>query len=245
MPWWTAAKEPSMKRRVVLIFLVVVAMVVTADAGDTRTLTRSVDAGSVTRLVLDSGIGDVEIIAAPDATEIAIEVVLTPRRGGFFSSKRRAEQEVEAAVLSAEIKRDRLQLKITPEADDDRRFEENWSITLPASVALKLSHGVGDIDIRGAEAGVDIESGVGEVRVEVGGGEVSIELGVGTAVVRGPAAAYASAEGAGGVGDARITARGEKISGAGFVSHSATWEGDGNFHIEVSVGVGDAVITLD
>jgi hypothetical protein len=234
-----------MKRRVVLIFLFVVAMVVTADAGDTRTLTRSVDAGSFTRLVLDSGIGDVEIIAAPDATEIAIEVVLTPRRGGFFSSKHRAEQEVEAAVLSAEIKRDRLQLKITPEADDDRRFEENWSITLPASVALKLSHGVGDIDIRGAEAGVDIESGVGEVRVEVGGGEVSIELGVGTAVVRGPAAAYASAEGAGGVGDARITARGEKISGAGFVSHSATWKGDGNFHIEVSVGVGDAVITLE
>ena len=49
----------------------------------------------------------------------------------------------------------------------------------------------------------------------------------------------------GGFGDAQITARGEKISGGGFVSHSATWEGDGTFHIEVSVGVGDAVITLD
>lgn len=234
-----------MKRRIVFSVLLVAAIAVTAGAADTRTLTRSVDAGSVTQLVLDSGIGDVEIFALPYASEINIEVVLTPRRGGFFSSKRRAEQEVEAAALSAEIKRDRLQLKITPEADDDRRFEENWSITLPAGLALKLSHGVGDIDIRGTDAGVDIESGVGEVRVEVGGGEVAIELGVGTAVVRGPAAAYASAEGAGGVGDARITARGEKISGGGFVGHSATWEGDGTFHIEVSVGVGDAVITLE
>ncbi len=234
-----------MKRRVVFSVLLVAAIAVTAGAADTRTLTRSLDAGSTTRLVLESGIGDVGINASPEASEIAIEVVLTPRRGGFFSSKRKAEQDVEAATLSAEVKRDRLHLKIMPEADDDRRFEENWSITLPANVALKLSHGVGDIDIRGPEAGVEIESGVGEVRVEVGGGEVSIELGVGTAFVRAPAADYASAEGAGGVGDARITARGEKISGGGFVSHSATWEGDGTFHIEVSVGVGDAVITLD
>lgn len=234
-----------MKRRVVFSVLLVAAIAVTAGAADTRTLTRSLDAGSTTRLVLESGIGDVGINASPEASEINIEVVLTPRRGGFFSSKRKAEQDVEAATLSAEVKRDRLHLKIMPEADDDRRFEENWSITLPANVALKLSHGVGDIDIRGPEAGVEIESGVGEVRVEVGGGEVSIELGVGTAFVRAPAADYASAEGAGGVGDARITARGEKISGGGFVSHSATWEGDGTFHIEVSVGVGDAVITLD
>lgn len=234
-----------MKRCIILMSLLVGATVVTADAADTRTLTRSLDAGSVTRLVLDSGIGDVEIHATPDASEITIEVVLTPRRGGFFSSKRRAEQEVEAAVLSAEIKRDRLKLKITPEADDDRRFEENWSIRLPATVAVKLDHGVGDVDIRGIDAGVEVDSGVGEVRVEVGGGDVSIDLGVGTAVVRGPAAAYATAEGAGGVGDARITARGEKISGGGFVSHAATWEGDGTFHIEVSVGVGDAVITLE
>ncbi len=234
-----------MKRCAILMSLLVGATVITADAADTRTLTRSLDAGSVNRLVLDSGIGDVEIIAAPGASEITIEVILTPRRGGFFSSKRRAEQEVETAVLSAEIKRDRLELKITPEADDDRRFEENWSIRLPATVAVQLDHGVGDVFIRGIDAGLEVDSGVGEVRVEVGGGDVSIDLGVGTAVVRGPAAAYASAEGAGGVGDARITALGEKISGAGFVSHSATWEGDGTFHIEVSVGVGDAVITLE
>ena len=32
-----------------------------------------------------------------EASEITIEVVLTPRRGGFFSSKARAEQEVESA----------------------------------------------------------------------------------------------------------------------------------------------------
>ena len=218
---------------------------VVADAAESRTLTRSVTAGTINRLVLDSGIGDVEIDAVPGATEITIEVVLTPRRGGFFSSKRKAEQEVENASLTAEVNRDRLKLGISPKADHDRRFEENWSVSIPTNVAVKLNHGVGDVDIRGTDSGIEIDSGVGEVRLEVSKGDVSIDLGVGTAVVRAPAAPYASAEGAGGVGDARLTIRGEKIASGGFVSHAATWEGDGTFHIEVSVGVGDAVITLE
>ncbi len=234
-----------MKRHVALVALMISTAAVAAQAGESRTLTKSMAAGSINRLVLDSGIGDIDIRAAQGATEITIEVVLTPRRGGFFSSKRKAEQEVDAAVLSAQVKRDRLELTITREADDDRRFEENWSITIPATVAVKLNHGVGDVDIRGSDSGVEIDSGVGEVRVEVAKGDISIDLGVGTAVVRSVAAPYASAEGTGGVGDARLTIRGEKISSGGFVSHSATWEGDGTFHIEVSVGVGDAVITLD
>lgn len=234
-----------MKRCPILVVLLISAGLATADAADTRTLTRSVTAGSISELVLDSGIGDIEIQAVPGTDEIAVEVVLTPRRGGIFSSKRRAEQEVEAASLSAEIKHDRLELTIKPKADDDRRFEENWSVTIPANVAVTLNHGVGDIDIRGADSGVEIDSGVGEIRVEAGGGDISIDLGVGTAVVRAPASVYASAEGAGGVGDANLTVRGKKISSGGFVGHSATWEGDGTFHIEVSVGVGDALITLE
>ena len=226
-----------MKKNILFMSMMILAAAVAADAADSRTLTQTVAKDSITRLNLDSGIGDVEIEAIAGADEITVEVVLSPRRGGFFSSKRRAEQEVEAATLSAKIDGDRL--------DDDRRFEENWSIAIPSDVAVRLNHGVGDILVRGASAGVDIESGVGEVRVEVSEGDVSVEIGVGTAVVRSDASAYASAEGAAGVGDARLTVRGEKISSGGFVGHAASWEGDGASHIEVEVGVGDAIIRLD
>lgn len=234
-----------MKKCIVLMSLVIAAAATLAEAAESRTLTHTVPQGTLNRLVLESGIGDIDIEAAVGATEITVEVVLTPRRGGFFSSKRRAAQEVEAASLSVRTRGDRLELKITPEADDDRRFEENWSITIPTSVALKLTHGVGDISVRSADSGIGIESGVGEVGVDATGGDISIELGVGTAVVRAPAAAYASAEGAAGVGDARLTVQGKTIESAGFVSHAATWEGNGTSHIEVEVGVGDAVIKLD
>jgi hypothetical protein len=234
-----------MKRMFWLVPAILFTSVAVVSASGSRTLSESIPASSIEHLELDSGIGDVEIRAVEGANEIAVEVVLTPRRGGFFSSKRKAEEEVASASLSSTTKGSRLDLHIAPKARDDRRFEENWSIQIPASVTIKLDHGVGDIDIRGTHSGIEIDSGVGEVRVEAQTGDVSIDLGVGTAVVRAPAVNYASAEGEGGVGDARITAQGEKISSAGFVSHAATWEGKGNFHIEVSVGVGDAVITLN
>lgn len=233
-----------MKKTFAITFMIV-AVAAMAQSADSRTITRNLSAEGIQVLDLDSGIGDVEIRALDGLDEVRIEVLLTPRRGGFFSSKRKAEQEVESASLSVKTKGKKLTLHIDPQADDDRRFEENWSIEIPAGLEVKVNHGVGDLDIRGSINGIEVDSGVGDILVEVSEGDIAIDLGVGKAVVRAPASAYASAEGAGGVGDARLTVNGEKISSGGFVSHVATWSGDGRDHIEVSVGVGDAVITLD
>ncbi len=232
-------------KKISILAIVLLACAVSVDAADQRTLTHSEPVATIEVLDLDSGIGDVKITAREGVDHIAIEVQLTPRRGGFFSSKRQAERAVEAASLRAISKGNRLVLRIDPPADEDRRFEERWTIEIPAHIRLTLDHGVGDVVIRGIAAGVEIDSGVGDVNVQVLEGDVAIDLGVGTAVVHAPASAYASAEGAGGVGNARLTVQGERISSSGFVGHSASWTGSGNYHIEVSVGVGDAVITLD
>lgn len=232
-------------KKISLLAIVILACVVTVDAATPRTLTRNVPVGPIEALSLQSGIGDVKVIAREGLDEVAIEVTLTPRRGGFFSSKRRAEQDVQAASLTAKTKGKKIVIGIDPPVDDERRFEERWTIEMPANIELNLNHGVGDISIQGVSAGLEIDSGVGDIEAEVSDGDITIDLGVGTAVVIAAADAYASAEGAGGVGDARLTVRGEKISSGGFVSHAASWSGNGVHHIEVSVGVGDAVITLD
>ena len=232
-------------KKISLLAIVLATCAVTADAAGPRTLTYSEPVAAIEVLDLSSGIGDVKITAGEGVDDIAIEVQLTPRRGGFFSSKREAEREVEAASLRAISKGNRLVRRIDPPADEDRRFEERWTIEIPTHIRLTLDHGVGDVVIRGIRAGLDLDSGVGDVEVQVLEGDVTIDLGVGTAVVHAPVSAYASAEGAGGVGDARLTVQGERISSGGFVGHSATWTGGGSHHIEVSVGVGDAVITLE
>lgn len=232
-------------KKTTLVALVVLGCAGAVAAADSRTLTGSVPAATLEGLTLDSSIGDVEITAVEGAREVTIEVQLTPRRGGFFSSKRQAEREVQEAVLSTSVEGSRLDLHISPAADGDRRFEEDWRIELPPDLAIQIDHGVGDIVIRNAASRIEIDSGVGDVKLEVRGGDIEVELGVGTAAVRAPADAYARVEGSGGVGDARLTVRGEKISSGGFVGRSATWKGEGSQDIEVSVGVGDAVITLE
>ena len=119
------------------------------------------------------------ITAREGLDEISIEVVLTPRRGGIFSSKRQAERDVEAAELEAAVKRESLKLRISPVDDDDRRFEERWIIEMPSRLKIKLEHGVGDVAIEGAAGGIELDSGVGDVEVEAPEGDITIDLGVG------------------------------------------------------------------
>ena len=232
-------------KKTTLVALVVLGCAAAGAAADSRTLTSSVPAASLEVLTLDSSIGDVEITAVESAREVTIEVQLTPRRGGFFSSKRQAEREVQEAVLSTSVEGSKLDLYISPAADGDRRFEEDWSIELPPGLAIEIDHGVGDIVIRNTASRIEIDSGVGDVKLEVRGGGIEVDLGVGTAAVRAPAEPYAAARGESGVGDATIKVRDERISGSGFLGKSASWKGPGSHSIAVSVGVGDAVITLD
>jgi hypothetical protein len=208
-------------------------------------LTQAVDDASIQALSLDSGIGDVKLTAEDSHHAISIEVVLTPRRGGLFSSMRAAEREVEAASLHVENRNGTLYVGIDPAADEERRFEERWTIELPSRLAVSLDHGVGDVSIVGVDSGLEIDAGVGDVSVSVERGDIMIDLGVGTAVVRAPAAAVKRATGAGGVGDVKLSVAGRQVEGGGFISDAASWEGDGDSRIEVSVGVGDVVIELD
>jgi hypothetical protein len=232
-------------RKIALAVSILLAISTTAVAGS-RTITHSLAAGGLDGIELNSGIGDVKITGSTETGDVMVEVILTPRRGGLFSSKRKAERDVEAASLKADVKGTRLILGIYPPLDDEeRRFEEHWTVVVPASLSVELEHGVGDVDVQGVGSGVEIESGVGDVRVAVAEGSVTLDLGVGNAAVRAPAEIVAFAEGAGGVGEARLTVRGQQIESTGFVGHTAKWKGTGSHRIEVSVGVGDAVITLE
>jgi hypothetical protein len=231
-------------KKLIFVLPIILVCALMVEAAGPKSMTRTIQAGDIDGVDLDSGVGDVTITARDGLEEIAIEVILTPRRGGIFSSKRQAERDVEEASLEAAVDSDSLELHISPGDIDDRRFEELWTIEMPSRLAITIDHGVGDIVIVGAAGGIEIDSGVGDVNVEALGGDISVDLGVGTAVIRGPASVYATAEAAGGVGNARITVRGENIEGGGFVSHAASWTGDGRFSVDVSVGVGDAVIEL-
>jgi len=226
-----------------LITSCILAMVMVPLAAGARTLTDSYPATELERLVLDAGVGEVDIRAGAGET-VAVEVSLKARRGGLFSSKRRAERQVEEAVLRGEVIGRELHLKVVSDADE-RRFEERWTVQVPARLALELEMGVGDVQVRDLNGGVDVEAGVGDVEVAVSEGDIVIEVGVGNATVTAAAGSYGRVSSSSGVGDGRLSVRGERIPSDGFVGHSTSWSGHGPHRIEVEVGVGDARVTLE
>jgi len=221
----------------------IAALAVPTQAATTRTLADEVPAAGIERLQLESGVGDVEIVAS-DRDTVALEVVLKPRRGGIFSSMTRAEREVDEARLEVTTDRGTLSLSIAS-SSSERRFEERWSVQVPARLALDLTVGVGDVQVRGAAGGVTLESGVGDVLLGVAGGDVALEVGVGDVAVTAPADGYGRVDCSGGVGEGRVTVRGTTVEGGGFVGHSTTWKGDGPARLKLEVGVGDARVTLE
>jgi len=232
-----------MKRTPFFAIIASLGLVGTLAAGEVRTLTADVDGAALKSVRIEAGVGDVNV-AAGAGPMITATVELQSRRGGFFSSLKAADKQVQEAILKPVVDGKTLTLKISG-VEGDRRFDEEWTLTLPLHLGLGVKLGVGDIEISNTGEDLNLEVGVGDVTTKVNGGSVDLEVGVGNVTIRAPAAAYQTVEASSGVGDVRIVADGHKIIGEGFIAHSADWEGAGDAIIEAESGVGDLRIILE
>ena len=231
-------------KRIWIVLAIALAIAAPISAAAPRILDGRVPAVDLETVRIDAGVGDIEITAVDGADEVSVTVELKARRGGFFSSLKKAQAEVDEAELRLDVSRGVLRLKISTESDD-RHFEERWTVELPARLGCNLDLGVGDIDVRGTSGDLTADLGVGDLTAVTVSGDLNIDIGVGGASVEAAAADYGAVDGSGGVGDAQLTVRGERISSSGFVGKSAEWTGSGERIIEISVGVGDAKVTLE
>ena len=232
-----------MRNAHILILIAVLASALPAGASNSRMLTAEVEMADLTAVQLEAGVGDVEITVT-DGSLVVASVELRPRRGGIFSSLKAAEKQVQAVTFEPTVKGKTLVLTLEG-IDEDRRFEEDWTISVPSPMAMIVELGVGDLEMTNASGGLDLELGVGDAAVHANGGPIEIEVGVGDITVRGQASAFRTVEASAGVGDVRIVAQGQKIAGEGFIAHSAEWSGPGNDDLEAESGVGDIRIILE
>lgn len=234
--------EVTMRSTVLALILAAGTAMPAAAAAGSRTLTTSVPAASLDRVSIEAGVGEVHVTGG-SADEVQVTVVLTPRRGGLFSSLRRGEAEVAAATLGQDVEGAELHLTVNGPSDD-RRFEEEWTVELPERLLIRVELGVGEASLRNTMGGVELHIGVGDGRIEALAGDVNAEVGVGDLTVRGPADAYGPVTCSSGVGDATIQAAGRTFSGGGFVGKSAEWRSTGESTMELETGVGDVEVTL-
>lgn len=210
-----------MRKRFFLVGLMTAAA---AAAGEhSRTLDLERPADRIKTVAIEAGVGEIEILATKDQT-ISVRVEVSSDSSSFFGSKR-STRELDEVELVAEERGGTLTLRIKPDRRN-KEWGEEWSVSLPETVAREVELGVGDVRILDAAADVSVEVGVGEVRIE------------------GLHAAFGSISAECGVGDVSLRTPEGREDGSGFISRDLHARGPGSSTIEAEAGVGDIVIRL-
>ncbi len=179
------------------------------------------------RLKLDVPVGDVRVqTGGGDRIEAKLELRCS-------ASSRRCRERAAELHLNPTHSGDDLSLRLRGYDGDDKRGmnhpEVDLELVVPASLALSVDMGVGELDVDGVE------------------GDVTIDLGVGEARVRMPERAVRSVALDVGVGEAQLSPRQDESRHSGFLflGNEVDWrDGSGSARIVVDVGVGEAHVRL-
>ena len=183
----------------------------------TRTL--DVDLGNVDALVIDGGVGTIDIVPVAGTT-LRIEVAIEGNRTGLLQRKR----DVTDIELAQHLDNGELKIELTEDDFDD--LEVHWTIEMPAVATTSLNLAVGQLIAR------------------VGATELDVNVGVGQASVTAARIDTGHIEAAAGVGSATLHGANSSDSQRAFVSENVDGFGEGEFNIEVNVGVGEASVFL-
>jgi hypothetical protein len=187
----------------------------TALADDVKTLRKTVEVEKGQKISFNVPVGSLKVETC-DCNEVTVKVKVEPSDGSWniFSSG-----NVEDAELSVRQRGNGISFEV-----DEDDTKQKWRVTMPASSALNIDVGVGQVDVNDFNNSLRAEVGVGQITVDVEGenfDDIKVESGVGDASIRGFS----------GVDKARA-----------MVSSSAHYRGDGDYSIDVEVGVGEASV---
>lgn len=210
-----------MKRHLILAMVLMVLNAAAAAAERVR-LDYSRAAEAITRVVIEAGVGDVEIIG-DGGTTISVRVDVSSKVGHFWKSR---DEDLTGLEVEAELQNGELRLCVQGDRNEDHSWGEDWTVHVPRAMAVSLELGVGDTRVLDVAGDIDVEVGVGEVSVE------------------GEYASFGHIRASSGVGNAALRTPQSREDGDGFIGHSLRSRGPGKSEIEVSAGVGDTRIRL-
>ena len=205
-------------------FLFALLFAATAAAHADRVLDTSKPSTDITEVVMEIGVGDVEVVA-DDSVTISAHVEIERKSGSFWGSHS-SQREIEALEIDTRVEGHTMTLRLRPESRHNKHYSENWTVRLPANCAVKIKQGVGNVVVRDVAGALDIELGVGDIEIDglyASFGRISAECGVGDVTVRTPE---------------------KRERGEGFVGHEVRTKGAGSAALNAEAGVGDVTIRL-
>lgn len=207
-----------MRRHQILILSSLLTVSAGSFADNYKNISRTLDADELDSLRIEFSVGELEV-EMWDGDTIELDIELTSERS-WLSWRRRKVEDIE---LELRTSGDELFLGI-----DENKLNQQWVLKVPAKLALDIEIGVGEVRIDGLDNNLSLELGVGEIEVITATDNfdyIDASVGVGDAILRG-------------FGSGTENER-------SFVSADAHFEGRGEYHIEVELGVGEAMVRLD
>jgi hypothetical protein len=220
--WRAFRKAEGGTVRYVTIALATATVAAVALGESSRTLDLTRSAEGIQAVEIQTGVGDVDV-SADSGNVVTAHVEVRPKKAHFWSSRQR---DLDSLEIETEMRGTTLLLRLHPEQRHDVEWGEDWSVRLPARLALRIKLGVGDVTVLDSAGDVRVEVGVGDVKIEGAydsSGDIRATCGVGDVSLRTPAG---------------------RDDGEGFIAHSLRGHGPGKAEIHVSVGVGDVTIRL-
>lgn len=185
-------------------------------ADNYKHISETLSAADIESLDIEFSVGELEVIVG-DGDSIELEIELKAERS-WLSWRRRKVEDIDVEI---ETRGDTLYLAI-----EENNLSQQWSLRVPAKLALEAELGVGDIRIENLANDLDVELGVGSVEVT-------------TADTN-----YDSINASVGVGDVSLRGFGQSSDNErSFVSADAYYQGQGDYSIEIDLGVGDVEVT--
>ena len=175
---------------------------------------------NINEIFIDGGIGTMEVIHT-GGSEMRVELELEGKRRYFVLNK----HDVSEIEIEDRVRGERLSLRLNE--DDLDHVQVHWRIEMPSVARTHIELGVGQITAEFADTELELELGVGQGEISLNknfAGHIEISAGVGSAELHGAK---------------------DTVSKRAMVSEDTNGYGDGDHHMELSVGVGEIKVHLD
>jgi len=186
----------------------------TAAAASSKRIQQRIDAEDLVHVDFEISIAQMDI-EVYDGDVLELDLVIEADRDWWIFGRK----DIDNVELEVDRNGEQLKLRL-----DDNDIQQEWVVRLPAHLAVSMDLGVGEVEFTDFANDLNLELGVGSMQLNVADNvdfeSIHLNAGVGDTSVRG--------------------FDNGSDSERSFVGADSWYHGDGEFVVEVEVGVGDA-----
>ncbi len=186
----------------------------TAAAASSKRIQQRIDAEDLVHVEFEISIAQMDI-EVYDGDVLELDLVIEADRDWWIFGRK----DIDNVELEVDRNGEQLKLRL-----DDNDIQQEWVVRLPAHLAVSMDLGVGEVEFTDFANDLNLELGVGSMQLNVADNvdfeSIHLNAGVGDTSVR--------------------SFDNGSDSERSFVGADSWYHGDGEFVVEVEVGVGDA-----